>query len=162
MKSVYIETTIPSFAASKPSRDMIIAGRQAATILFWESERHKYDLYVSQYVIDECSFGDTDAAKRRLDFIKNIPVIPKSEQISALASEYQRLLYVPDRSKIDCFHLAVCVTAAMDYLLSWNCTHLGIHTFVKLQKYNEKKGLFTPFLLTPEALMEIDETEERT
>jgi len=139
---------------------MITAGRQAATILFWESERHKYDLYVSQYVLDECSLGDPEAARRRLEFLKNIPVIQKSEQIPALASKYQKLLGIPDKAKIDCFHLAVCVVAEIDYLLSWNCTHLGIHTFVRIQKYNEKHGLFTPLLLTPEALMEIDERSE--
>ena len=141
---------------------MIIAGRQAITILFWENERHKYDLYVSQYVIDECSFGDANAAERRLNFLKNIPVIPKSELITTLADKYQHLLCIPDRSKIDCFHLAVCVITEMDYLLSWNCTHLGIQTFVKLQKYNEAKGLFTPLLLTPEALIEFSETQEIT
>jgi len=160
MKSVYIETTIPSLAAGRPSRDMIVAGRQAATVLFWENERHKYDLYVSQYVIDECSLGDSDAVERRLKLLKNIPVIPKSDSISVLAGKYQQLLGIPDRSKIDCFHLAVCVIAEMDYLLSWNCTHLGIHTFVKIHGYNEKHGLFTPLLLTPEALM-IDDTEGR-
>jgi hypothetical protein len=155
MKSLYIETTIPSLATSKPSRDMIIAGRQAATILFWESERHKYDLYTSQYVIDECLQGDTEAAKRRLEFLESIAIIPKSEHISGLANEYQKLLNIPDKSIIDCFHLAVCVVSEMDYLMSWNCTHLGINTFIKIQKYNESKGLFTPILLTPEALFEI-------
>jgi len=45
--SIYIETTIPSFATAKTSRDAIIAGHQAATILFWENERQKYELYVS-------------------------------------------------------------------------------------------------------------------
>jgi len=160
MRSVYIETTIPSLAVSRQSRDTIIAGRQAATMLFWENERHNYDLYVSQYVIDECSLGDADAAIRRLDFIKSISVIPKSEQISRLAGIYQQLLNIPDRAKIDCFHLAACVIAEIDYLLSWNCTHLGIHTFVKIQAYNEKHNLFTPLLLTPEALMDINETEE--
>ena len=69
------------------------------------------------------------------------------------------MLSIPDRAKIDCFHLAACVSAEMDYLLSWNCAHLGIHTFVKIQRYNEKNGLFTPLLLTPEALMGINETE---
>ena len=113
-------------------------------------------MYVSQYVIDECSIGDAEAAARRMDFLKNIPVIPKSERISELASNYQKLLNIPDKSKIDCFHLAICVVAEIDYLLSWNCTHLGIHTYVKIQKYNDKHGLFTPLLLTPEALMEID------
>ena len=155
MKSLYIETTIPSLATSKPSRDMIIAGRQAATIYFWESERQKYDLYTSQYVIDECLQGDTEAAKRRLEFLEGIAIIPKSEQISGLANEYQKLLSIPDKSKIDCFHLAVCVISEMDYLMSWNCTHLGINTFIKIQKYNELKGLFTPILLTPEVLLEI-------
>jgi len=134
---------------------MIIAGRQAATIYFWESERKKYDLYTSQYVIDECLQGDTEAAKRRLGFLESIAIIPKSEQISELANEYQKLLNIPDRSKIDCFHVAVCVISEMDYLLSWNCTHLGINTFIKIQKYNELNGLFTPVLLTPEALLEI-------
>ena len=155
VKSLYIETTIPSLATNRPSRDMIIAGRQAATIYFWESERKKYDLYTSQYVIDECLQGDTEAAKRRLGFLESIAIIPKSEQISELANEYQKLLNIPDRSKIDCFHVAVCVISEMDYLLSWNCTHLGINTFIKIQKYNELNGLFTPVLLTPEALLEI-------
>jgi hypothetical protein len=160
MKSVYIETTIPSLATARPSRDTIIAGRQASTLMFWENERDKYDLYVSQYVIDECALGDASAAERRLEFLQDIPVIPKSDQIASLADTYQRLLGIPDRAKIDCFHLAACVVAEMDYLLSWNCTHLGIHTFVKTREYNEKNGLFTPLLLTPEALMETDELEE--
>ena len=155
MKNIYIETTIPSLATSNPSRDMIIAGRQAVTILFWETERQKYDLYVSQYVIDECVQGDINAAKRRLEFLNGIKIIPKSEKISELAQEYQEFLEIPDKSKIDCYHLAVCVLSEMDYLISWNCTHLGINTFIKIQKYNELNGLFVPILLTPEALMDI-------
>jgi hypothetical protein len=159
MKSVYVETTIPSLATARPSRDTIIAGHQASTLLFWENERGKYDLYVSQYVIDECALGDANAAARRLEFLRGIPVIPKSEQIVTLAGTYQRILAIPDRATIDCFHVASCVVAEMDYLLSWNCAHLGIHTFVKIREHNENHGLFTPLLLTPEALMEINETE---
>ena len=62
---------------------------------------------------------------------------------------------MPEKSIIDCFHLAVCVISEMDYLMSWNCTHLGINTFIKIQKYNAGYDLFTPVLLTPEALLEI-------
>ena len=65
---------------------------------------------------------------------------------------------IPNRAKIDCFHLAASVAAEMDYLLSWNCAHLGIQTFVKLQAHNEKHGILTPLLLTPEALMEMEES----
>jgi hypothetical protein len=94
-----------------------------------------------------------------LEFLRGIPVIPKSEQILTLAARYQRILAIPDRATIDCFHVASSVVAEMDYLLSWHCAHLGIHTFVKIREYNENHGLFTPLLLTPEALMEINETE---
>jgi hypothetical protein len=80
MKKVYVETTIPSFASSKPSRDTITAGMQAATLAFWESERHKYELYVSQYVINECLLGDTQAAARRMEFLKDVPVIPVTDE----------------------------------------------------------------------------------
>ena len=154
--ATYIETTIPSLATSKPSRDTIIAGRQASTLLFWESRRHDFDLYISQYVIDECSLGDSDAAARRIDFIKGITVIPGGENITALAYKYQRLLIIPDKSILDCFHLAVCVVAGIDCLLSWNCTHMGVSTFAKLQRYNITHGMHTPLLLTPEALMEME------
>jgi len=68
MKSIYIETTIPSFATARTSRDAIIAGQQAATNAFWEDERQKYELYISQYVIDECAQGDKEAAQKRLNF----------------------------------------------------------------------------------------------
>ena len=155
MKTLYIETTVPSLATSKLSRDIIIAGRQASTNLFWETERHKYEVYISQYVIDECSLGDSNAADRRLEFLKGIAVIPISNTVVELADAYQILLRIPNRAKIDCFHLAVCVAAEIDYLLSWNCTHLGIYTFVKLKEYNEKHGLFTPLLVTPEILLEL-------
>ena len=160
IKSVYVETTIPSLATSRPSRDIIIGGRQAATLLFWENERQKYNLFVSQYVIDECSLGDVEAARRRLNFIEGITLVPRSDKIARLANNYQCLLGIPDRAKTDCFHLAACVTAQIDYLLSWNCTHLGIHTYSKIQKHNEQNGLFIPLLVTPESLIKIDEEEK--
>jgi hypothetical protein len=37
-KSLYIESTIPSYATARPSTDLIVAARQAITRLFWEEE----------------------------------------------------------------------------------------------------------------------------
>jgi hypothetical protein len=37
-KSVHIETTIPSYATSRASRDLIKAYRQTITKLFWDKE----------------------------------------------------------------------------------------------------------------------------
>ena len=42
-QSVYIETTIVSYYISRPSRDLIIASRQALTREWWETKRQSGD-----------------------------------------------------------------------------------------------------------------------
>jgi hypothetical protein len=107
-------------------------------------------LYISQDVLDECADGDPEAAARRIDLIRGLPVLPKTEEAEKLAAIYQKLLGIPDRAKVDCAHLATCVSIKIDYLLTWNCAHLGIETYAKARDYNDKHGLWTPLLVTPE------------
>jgi hypothetical protein len=152
-KSVYIESTIPGYATSRPNRDSIIAGHQAATVSFWEQERHKYDLFISQYVLDEIREGDSEAAQKRLRCVADIQVYPKSAEIDAMGAIYLKLLDIPGRAKTDCNHLAICVIHRINYLLTWNCTHLGTMAQMKIQDYNKQHGLWTPLLTTPEALL---------
>ena len=154
-KSLYVETTIPSYATSRQNQDIIIAGKQALTRMFWEQERHKYDLKISALVIEECSQGDTEASLKRLAFLGGIMILPITQEIISLANVYQRLLGIPDRSKNDCFHLSVCVVARIDYLLTWNCAHLGSLAYAKTKAYNDLHGLWTPVLTTPDGIMNI-------
>ena len=51
MKSVYIETSIPSYLAARPSRDIRVAAWQEITVQWWESARNRYDLYTSEIVV---------------------------------------------------------------------------------------------------------------
>jgi predicted nucleic acid-binding protein len=159
-KTVYVETTVPSYATAKPSIDILAANRQAITKLFWEYEKDKYKLYISQFVLQECKQGDPEAVKRRLDFIKDIPLILEKDSTVNLANEYFNLLKIPERAKTDCFHLAVCVEAKIDYLLSWNCSHLGINAYAKIYEYNNKRGIWIPELVTPEMLIQLEREEQ--
>jgi hypothetical protein len=159
-KSLYIETTIPSYATARTSPDLIIAARQALTKLFWEQERNNYLLYTSQYVLDECGLGDPEAAHKRLDLMKGITVLPKTDKINTLSAIYLNLLNIPDRAKADSSHLATCVIFKIDYLLSWNCTHLGFNSYVKVLDYNSKHGLEAPLLVTPDYLIALADEEE--
>jgi hypothetical protein len=159
-KSLYLESTIPSYATARESKDVIKAARQSMTKLFWEQERHNYELVVSQYVIDECSLGDREAAQKRLELISGIPVLETSERVDELAVIYQKHLNIPDKAKTDCFHLAICVIAKVNFLLSWNCSHLGINAYLKVREYNEKYGYWTPLLVTPENLINLEDGEE--
>src|SRR5256885_15548216 len=76
MKSrLYLETTIPSYLTSRPSRDLIIAGHQELTREWWEKRNDTFELYISQLVVDEASAGDPFAARERLKALQDLPLL---------------------------------------------------------------------------------------
>ncbi len=62
---LYLETTIPSYYTARVSQNLIVAAHQAMTQKWWQQEATKYDIYISQFVIDEAAAGDPDTAQRR-------------------------------------------------------------------------------------------------
>jgi len=150
--SIYIETTIPSVITAKPSFNVGAMYRQQVTRHFWENERQKYNLYISNYVVEECEKGDQEAAKKRLNLINDIPYLEINKDVEDLAREYYRLLNIPASAKTDSSHLAVCVLSNIDFVLSWNLKHFGLRSFLLMVEYNVKHGLHTPLLCNPEEL----------
>jgi hypothetical protein len=151
-KSLYVESTIPSYVTAWDSRDVVTLGRQVQAREFWRNERYKYDLFISDYVLDEIREGDREAAQKRLDLVEGITILHKTDEIDVLAAMYRKLLGIPDRAKADCDHLTVCVLERINYLLTWNCAHLGLASYIKVREYNDKHGLWVPLLVTPEEI----------
>jgi predicted nucleic acid-binding protein len=159
-KSVYIETTIPSYITAKDSRDVLKLFRQTIARKFWDDVRIKYDLYVSELVIIECSRGDPIAAKKRVELLNGIPLLPINDKILQLAPIYKTILSLPEKAKVDAFHLAVAVVHEINYILSWNFAHMGIESYGILLKYNDTIGIKTPLLVTPEILLDTGESHD--
>ena len=154
--SVYIETTIISYLTSKPSRDLIIAAHQRITDEWWADVRPQVDCYISPFLIDEASRGDPVYAQKRLDEVVAFAMLEVNEQIEDLAQQYFAVLQIPEKAKIDAFHLAVAAWHKMDYVLSWNCKHIASGRVQKtLQEINIRLGVHTPIVCTPEELMEV-------
>jgi hypothetical protein len=59
---VYIESTIPSYIAARPARDLLQAARQQLTRDWWDMQRDKHDLFTSQVVLDEIAGGEAAMA----------------------------------------------------------------------------------------------------
>lgn len=59
---VYLETSVVSYLASAPNRDVVIAANQQLTREWWATERDNFEIYVSQLVISELLAGDRTAA----------------------------------------------------------------------------------------------------
>ena len=152
--TVYIETTIPSYLTANPSRDVFRLARQSITQQWWETKRQDYDLVTSDFTVNECKKGDPVAAQRRMDCINGITLLRITDDIYSLSNSYLELLSFPNDSKIDMLHLAICVVNQIDYLLTWNCKHLGPITMQRVQAYNDRHGLFVPVLTTPEAFFD--------
>ena len=155
MPTVYLETTIPSYLAALPSRDLVIAAHQQITHEWWQNARSRFDLFVSEAVLDEIRAGDPDAVARRLQTVAGLPVLQLNDEVRGLVHEYDRRLGLVGRARADVPHFAFAVAYETDYLLTWNCSHIANGEIIRrLMEANAELGRFTPLSLTPEELME--------
>ena len=106
-KTVYLDSTIISYLAARPSRDFFLAAHQGVTWDWWEKRRHLFDLYISQPVINECQDGDPDAAARRLALLSGLNILDVDVAAAALAGELIRKKLLPPNSTADALHVAV-------------------------------------------------------
>lgn len=151
---VYIETSVVSYLAARPSGDLVVAAHQKVTWEWWTTRRPRFDLYVSQAVVREAMAGHRDAARQRMGYLEGMPVLgitPPAES-PALALVRSRLL--PERAAGDALHLALASVHGMDYLLTWNCRHLANAQLIRpVVRFMRGKGLAAPLVCTPEELM---------
>jgi hypothetical protein len=104
--TVYIETSIISYLRQKPSSQVVTAARQLLTHRWWNDERAKYELVVSQYVIDEASAGDPDLAADRLLALDGIPLLPNAPEIPQIANAIMSLGVLPLNAQVDSLHIS--------------------------------------------------------
>ena len=106
------------------------------------------------YVLDEASAGDATAAARRLEVLTGVQLLDLDEDVYALAGELMRDLALPERAGADAFHIALSVVKGMDYLLTWNCTHIANAALRgPIEAACRSAGYRVPVICTPEELM---------
>ena len=153
-KRVYIETTIPSYLAAWPSRDLLQAARQQITHDWWSNHRQNYDLCICQTVIDEAEAGDADAAERRMPFLHNLPLLDLTEAVNDVAKAIMDSALLPQKAARDAIHIGVSSVHGIDILLTWNCRHIANAAIMKeLGAIVAACGHAMPILCTPEELL---------
>jgi predicted nucleic acid-binding protein len=123
-KSVYIETSIPSYLTARPSRDVRAAAWQQITTEWWDAARQDYEIFTSELTIIEASAGNPDAAERRLAVLREIPELKIDEEVQELAELLISEGGIPTSAEADALHVAVAAVHRIDYLLTWNCRHI--------------------------------------
>jgi hypothetical protein len=152
-QTLYLETTIPSYVTSRPSRDLIIAGHQQVTKEWWEKRRDAFQIYISQLVIDEAGAGDPGAAQERMQVIKDFSVLDITPEVGLLASGILASGILPRKAATDAAHIAIAAVHGMDFLLTWNCVHIANAAIAKaVANTCRQRGFECPVICTPEEL----------
>ncbi len=152
--SVYLETTIPSYLTAWRSPETVMAARQEITRDWWDNRRNQFELFVSQLVIDEASAGDPEAVARRLAVLEGVPLVESQPGSDELIEALMRDLALPHRAAADAVHIALAVVNGMDYLLTWNCTHIANAVNRPIIDWAcSSLGYDAPIICTPEELL---------
>lgn len=153
-RRVYLETTVVSYLTARPSRSLVSAAHQQVTIDWWETRRHDFEVVVSELVIREAEAGDPVAAKRRLEVLETLPQLLLTEEALELANAFVTQGIIPAKVAEDGLHIAVATVHEVDYLLTWNCTHIANPEIqARLAVFLGRRQRFLPFICTPEELL---------
>jgi hypothetical protein len=151
---LYLETTIPSYLTSRPSRDLIIAGHQQLTREWGDRRRGDFQIYISQFVLDEVSAGDPAAARERLKILQPLPMLDITPEVAELASGILTSGTIPRKAATDAAHIAIAAVHGMDFLITWNCVHIANAVILKsLASICREHGCECPVVCTPEGLL---------
>ena len=151
---VYVETSVISYLTAAPSRDLVVASHQQVTREWWR-RRHRFDLFVSEAVLQEAAGGDARAAAKRTAALQGMPVLKVDFAAYALARQLVEAGALPAKAEIDAVHVAVAAVNGLDRLLTWNCTHLANPVSrAKIEEVCRRAGCVPPALCTPEELGE--------
>jgi len=104
---VYIETTIPSYLAARPSRDLLVAAHQQITRDWWELRRPLFDVHISQAVLEEAREGDPVLSATRVGLLEGIPILPYTETMRCLTACFIREGSFPAKAFTDATHIAM-------------------------------------------------------
>ena len=154
--TVYIETSVIGYLTARPSRDLIVAAHQQITTEWWEISLPNLDGFISPIILEEISKGDAQAAQKRLAVVEPFEILELIPEIKELADLYFDAVDLPEKARADAYHLAMAIEHGMDYLVTWNCVHIaGARVNRIVESINSERNLQTPFICTPEELMEV-------
>ncbi len=151
---VYVETSVISYLAARPSTDAVNMTRQFQSLRLWQAQ-DSLDLLVSPLVVQECLAGDATAANVRMGFCSSLPQLPMLDSALPLARELVDSQAIPASSFVDAVHIAVASVYELDFIASWNFKHIaGAIPRQKVEACLRRLKVHVPAIATPEEILE--------
>lgn len=151
--TIYLDATVPSYWLEQ-GPDPIVHGRHLITRKWWSDDLPRFEVYVSQAVLDELAGGDPDRAAKRLHLVRNFPLLDIDDEVRQAARFYIQHLAMPSGNPNDAIHLALASVHAIEYLVTWNYAHLAnASKRTHIEVLNRRLHLASPVICSPEELM---------
>jgi len=151
---VYIETSVVSYYAARPSRDVVVAGHQQATQDFWTRLGSDFEPLVSAVVLAESGEEDAEQAEERLQAIRSFRVIQITPEAEGLARQIITGGGIPAEYPEDALHIALATLGGVDFLATWNFSHINNpFTRMMIRQTVENEGYVCPEIASPDELL---------
>jgi predicted nucleic acid-binding protein len=151
--TVYIETTVIGHIAAWDQTDVLVYARQIQSRRWW-AIRDRFDLVVSQVVVDECSAGDATAASERLAVISGIPILTASDGVQLLADQLIDRRGIPKTEPRDALHISLAAVNGIQYLVTLNFTHIAnAENRLLIEQICRDSGYTPPLICSPDELL---------
>lgn len=121
---IYVETSVISYLAARPSADAISATRQHFSFQLWQ-RREALDLLISEAVLAEAAAGDATAAQTRLTYCAELPLLELPEDVEAVVQHLLRAKAIPTKAYTDAVHIAIASLHQIEFIASWNFRHIA-------------------------------------
>jgi hypothetical protein len=154
--TVYLDTTIPSFLTAWESSNPERARKQRVTREWWDLHRWQFAIRISIHVRNEAKKGDPQAARERREVLRSLKDVEPKLGAEELAHKLMRGCGLSKKSEIDARHVALAAAHSLQFLLTWNCTHMANDVLrPKMMYICRKAGYDCPQIVTPDEIMRL-------
>ena len=151
---VYVETSVISYLAARPSRDLNVAARQQSSLDLWDSQ-NRYELVVSDLVLSEASSGDAQAAAARRVWFTDLFVLPIHPDAQAIADALVVKGALPAAAYADALHIGIAASHQIEVIASWNFRHIAsVWARSRIEAALTELGYGACHIATPDELIE--------
>jgi predicted nucleic acid-binding protein len=153
---IYIDSSVIGYLANRPSANLLSLGRQIMTQEWWQLANERFELFVSNVVIDECAIGNEEAANRRVGVCSVLNSLAINAAATELSLQLMQQGTAPHTEPEDALHIALATVHGMDCIATWNFSHMASRDAkVKLSDGLTQLGFKPPVMATPEELLEV-------
>lgn len=156
---IYLDTSVISYLQQEDSPEKTLT-----TNKFWERMKRNNDVevFISDVTfaeLNKCSEPKASFMRQKVKEI-DFSFLVKDADAEELAKQIINLGILTEKSRDDCYHIAIAVLEGCNYIVSWNFKHLvNINTINGVRAITNLQGYSSIDIVSPEMMFQEADNE---